>query len=300
MRAAAALRRPPRRRRRPTSPRSPRPAPTSQPTRGSARSNLAQLETLVRGASIFSDPAEKIAHSVHAASTGWAAPPRRSRMRGGGTSTRTGRGPAARAPLAYKHCAAIEAALAADLDKISRDLRAATRSRAEAVKQHAERREMFGKSADREAAPRARAPVFDALPRPDNTTPGSGGVSGARQQQLLIPDQYVTQRADAAQRVEAQVQEVSQIFGRVADLIKDQGESVERIEVNVESAAADVEAAEGELMERLDNMNPRDRAEGRRHRPRDDGRVRYSGLRGALFFGWRHPRDPRRRRRKGR
>ena len=79
-------------------------------------------------------------------------------------------------------------------------------------------------------------------------------MSGARQQQLLIPDQYVTQRADAAQRVEAQVQEVSQIFGRVADLIKDQGESVERIEVNVESAAADVEAAEGELMERLDNM----------------------------------------------
>ena len=64
----------------------------------------------------------------------------------------------------------------------------------------------------------------------------------------------MTQRADAAQRVEAQVQEVSQIFGRVADLIKDQGESVERIEVNVESAAADVEAAEGELMERLDNM----------------------------------------------
>ena len=207
-------------------------------------------------------------------------------------------------PLAYKHCAAIEAALAADLDKISRDLRAATRSRAEAVKQHAERREMFGKSADREAAPRARAPVFDALPRPDNTTPGSGGVSGARQQQLLIPDQYVTQRADAAQRVEAQVQEVSQIFGRVADLIKDQGESVERIEVNVESAAADVEAAEGELMERLDNMGgkSRDRAEGRRHRPRDDGRVRYSGLKAwpPFFHTPCYPRAPRHRRRKGR
>ena len=122
------------------------------------------------------------------------------------------------------------------------------------MKQHAERREPAGKSADREAAPRARAPVFDALPRPDDTTPGSGGFSGARQQHLLFLDQYVTQRADAAQRVEAQVQEVSQIFGRVADLIKDQGESVERIEVNVESAAADVEAAEGELMERLDNM----------------------------------------------
>ena len=47
---------------------------------------------------------------------------------------------------------------------------------------------------------------------------------------------------------------MSQIFGRVADLIKDQGESVERIEINVESAAADVEAAEGELMDRLDSM----------------------------------------------
>ena len=63
----------------------------------------------------------------------------------------------------------------------------------------------------------------------------------------------MTQRADAAQRVEAQVQEVSQILGG-RDLIKDQGESVERIEVNVESAAADVAAAEGELMDRLDNM----------------------------------------------
>ena len=219
-----------------------------------ARSNLAQLETLVRGASIFSDPAEKIAHLVHAASDrlGRAAAALANARRRHLDAHRPR--PGREGPLAYKHCAAIEAALAADLDKISRDLRAATRSRAEAVKQHAERREMFGKSADREAAPRARAPVFDALPRPDNTTPGSGGVSGARQQQLLIPDQYVTQRADAAQRVEAQVQEVSQIFGRVADLIKDQGESVERIEVNVESAAADVEAAEGELMERLDNM----------------------------------------------
>ena len=70
---------------------------------------------------------------------------------------------------------------------------------------------MGGKKRPRGRAPRARAPVFDALPRPDNTTPGSGGVSGARQQQLLIPDQYVTQRADAAQRVEAQVQELSLI-----------------------------------------------------------------------------------------
>ena len=47
---------------------------------------------------------------------------------------------------------------------------------------------------------------------------------------------------------------MSQIFGRGAVLIKDQGESVERIEVNVESAAADVEAAEGELLDRLDSM----------------------------------------------
>ena len=142
-----------------------------------ARSNLAQLETLVRGASIFSDPAEKIAHLVHAASDrlgrAAAALANARRRHLDAHRPRAGR----EGPLAYKHCAAIEAALAADLDKISRDLRAATRSRAEAVTQHAERREMFGKSADREAAPRARAPVFDALPRPDNTTPGSGGVS---------------------------------------------------------------------------------------------------------------------------
>ena len=219
-----------------------------------ARSNLAQLETLVQGASIFSDPAEKIAHLVSAASD------RLGRAAAALANTRRRHLDAARprpgteGPLAYRHCAAIEAALAADLDRISRDLRSATRSRAETVKKHAERRELFGKSADREAAPRARAPVFDALPRPGDTTSGSGGVSGFQQQQLLIPDQYVTQRADAAQRVEAQVHEVTQIFGRVADLIRDQGESIERIEINVESAAADVEAAEGELTERLDSM----------------------------------------------
>ena len=45
------------------------------------------------------------------------------------------------------------------------------------------------------------------------------------------------------------------MFGRVAQLVKDQNESVERIEVNVEAAAADVEAAETALVQRLNTMS---------------------------------------------
>ena len=56
-------------------------------------------------------------------------------------------------------------------------------------------------------------------------------------------------------QIEAQVAEVSSIFGRVTQLIKDQGESVERIEVNVEDAAADLESAQDALVTKLNNMS---------------------------------------------
>ena len=92
-------------------------------------------------------------------------------MRGGGTR-RTGRDPGAR-PLAYK-LPAIGAALA-DLGRLA-DLRAATRSRAEAVKQHAERRGCSGKRGPRGGAARPRARLRRRRDGP--TTPGSGGVSG--------------------------------------------------------------------------------------------------------------------------
>ncbi|KAH8068158.1 hypothetical protein JL720_12248 [Aureococcus anophagefferens] len=95
---------------------------------------------------------------------------------------------------------------------------------------------------------------------PDGTVSSGGGVSGVgaaqQQQQQLIPDdQYAVRRADASQQIEAQVAEISSIFGRVSQLIKDQNESVERIEFNVEAADADVESAQEALLAKLGAMS---------------------------------------------
>ncbi|EGB04821.1 hypothetical protein AURANDRAFT_17052, partial [Aureococcus anophagefferens] len=76
-----------------------------------------------------------------------------------------------------------------------------------------------------------------------------------QQQQLIPDDQYAVRRADASQQIEAQVAEISSIFGRVSQLIKDQNESVERIEFNVEAADADVESAQEALLAKLGAMS---------------------------------------------
>ena len=242
------------------------------------RRSLAELGDLVRRSSIFADPAEKIAHLMQATSD------ELSRAMGALRAAKAahlephrGRG---KPRLCFAHCAAIEAALAGELDALGRAFKAVMRERSEAVKRQAERRELFGKSrATDEAKPqRQRVPVFEAtskgapgaLPRPAGTvSSGGGGVSGLgaaqsgaaqqqqqQQQQMLIPDdQYATTRADGSARIEAQVAEISSIFGRVSALIKDQGESVERIEFNVEAAHADVESAQQALMTKLENMS---------------------------------------------
>ena len=241
------------------------------------RRSLAELGDLVRRSSIFADPAEKIAHLMQATSD------ELSRAMGALRAAKAahlephrGRG---KPRLCFAHCAAIEAALAGELDELGRAFKAVMRERSEAVKRQAERRELFGKSrATDEARPqRQRVPVFEttskrepgALPRPAGTvSSGGGGVSGLgaaqsgaaqqqqQQQQMLIPDdQYAERRADASAQIEAQVAEISSIFGRVSALIKDQGESVERIEFNVEAAHADVESAQQALMTKLENMS---------------------------------------------
>ena len=226
------------------------------------RASLAELGDLVRRSSIFQDPAERIAHLMQQTSD------HLSRALGALRAAKRAhldphRSP--RPPLCFAHCASIEAALSAELEALGRDFKAVMRERSDAVKKQAERRELFGKRRDDEAQrpQRQRVPVFDAapaLPRPDGTVSSGGGVSGVgaaqQQQQQLIPDdQYAVRRADASQQIEAQVAEISSIFGRVSQLIKDQNESVERIEFNVEAADADVESAQEALLAKLGAMS---------------------------------------------
>ena len=143
------------------------------------------------------------------------------------------------------------------------------RERSAAVERQAARRGLFGtnkRAEDRQT--RARVPVYDddaakpakpgLLPRPAGTSVAGddGPRAPVQQAALLIPDDtYLQRRADASERVEAQVAEVTSIFGKVAQMIKDQNESVERIEVNVESATHDVESAQDALLAKLNNMS---------------------------------------------
>jgi syntaxin 5 len=69
-------------------------------------------------------------------------------------------------------------------------------------------------------------------------------------QVMLIDEQdsYVQARANAMENIESSVVELGTIFKQLADLVQEQGETVQRIDSNVEETSMNVEAAHMELL----------------------------------------------------
>mmetsp|Transcript_25586 Transcript_25586/g.80083 ORF Transcript_25586/g.80083 Transcript_25586/m.80083 type:complete len:253 (-) Transcript_25586:191-949(-) len=124
--------------------------------------------------------------------------------------------------------------------------------------------------------PIANSPFANALPRPGGVKGGSDDLApqmmspwalppenaaGAgpivtQQQQMeqmqLIPDQsYLESRAAAMTEVEGSITELSQLFNRLATMISEQQESVERIVDNVDLTAENLNFGQQQLMRAL-------------------------------------------------
>ncbi|XP_014089117.2 syntaxin-5 [Bactrocera oleae] len=90
-----------------------------------------------------------------------------------------------------------------------------------------------------------------------DTTPLLGAVGGSgssgmqAQQQIALyddSDSYVQQRAETMQNIESTIVELGGIFQQLAHMVKEQEETVERIDTNIQDAELNIEAAHGEIL----------------------------------------------------
>lgn len=70
-----------------------------------------------------------------------------------------------------------------------------------------------------------------------------------QQLQLLDEqDSYIQSRADAMQNIEATIVELGSIFQQLAHMVKEQEDTIQRIDAGVDEAQLHVEAAHTELL----------------------------------------------------
>ncbi|XP_059566365.1 syntaxin-5 [Myotis daubentonii] len=151
------------------------------------------------------------------------------------------------------HSNTIVVSLQSKLASMSNDFKSVLEVRTENLKQQRTRREQF-----------SRAPV-SALPLAPNHLGGGAVVLGAEsrgdvaidmldsrtsQQLQLIDEQdsYIQSRADTMQNIESTIVELGSIFQQLAHMVKEQEETIQRIDENVMGAQLDVEGAHSEIL----------------------------------------------------
>jgi len=79
--------------------------------------------------------------------------------------------------------------------------------------------------------------------------------SGQAQQMQLIPDQtYLRERADAMEAVESNIVELGTIFNKLAVMVNEHSEMVQRVEDNVNDASDNITLSMNTLTDTLDNL----------------------------------------------
>nr|XP_056708804.1 syntaxin-5 [Euleptes europaea] len=151
------------------------------------------------------------------------------------------------------HSNTVVVSLQSKLASMSNDFKSVLEVRTENLKQQKTRREQF-----------SRTPV-SAMPLSTNNLGGaavlqdeprrSGDVAidmdNRMSQQLQLineQDSYIQSRADTMQNIESTIVELGSIFQQLAHMVKEQEETIQRIDANVEDAQLNVEGAHTEIL----------------------------------------------------
>jgi syntaxin 5 len=79
--------------------------------------------------------------------------------------------------------------------------------------------------------------------------------NGQQQMMQLIPDQdYLRERADAMSQVETQMVELGSIFNKLAVMVSEHREMVQRVEDNVDDANSNISLSLNTLTDTLHNL----------------------------------------------
>lgn len=162
------------------------------------------------------------------------------------------------------HSSTVVVSLQSKLVDISKDFKGVLELRTENLKQQKQRREQF--SASPMSTAHHSGPAFrgdSVLLRSEQSaygSPGGGGGSVSidmdslqndqhNQMQLLEQqDTYIQERADAMENIHSTIVELGSIFKQLAEMVKEQEETVMRIDSNVSETQLNVEAAHTELL----------------------------------------------------
>eukprot|EP00040_Diaphanoeca_grandis_P015324 m.78071 g.78071 ORF g.78071 m.78071 type:complete len:300 (-) comp25073_c0_seq1:214-1113(-) len=74
-------------------------------------------------------------------------------------------------------------------------------------------------------------------------------------QALVTRDNYAMAREEQMKKIEETINEVGQIFGRMAELIGDQGADLERIDTNIDNTSQNVDGAHKELVKWYESVS---------------------------------------------
>ncbi|KAI5105258.1 syntaxin 5 [Silurus meridionalis] len=160
------------------------------------------------------------------------------------------------------HSNTIVVSLQSKLASMSNDFKSVLEVRTENLKQQRSRREQFSQ------APVSSSPLLannfssSVLMQDESRSLGSDVVidmdSRANPLQLQLIDEqdsYIQSRADTMQNIESTIVELGSIFQQLAHMVKEQEETVQRIDSNVEDTQLNVEMAHTEILKYFQSVS---------------------------------------------
>ncbi|XP_027563911.1 syntaxin-5 [Neopelma chrysocephalum] len=148
----------------------------------------------------------------------------------------------------HSHSNTVVVSLQSKLASMSNDFKSVLEVRTENLKQQRSRREHFS------SLPVTPNNLGNPVVLQDDP-PNSGAVAiemdpRTHQQLQLLDEQdsYIQSRADTMQNIESTIVELGSIFQQLAHMVKEQEETIQRIDSSVEDAQLNVEAAHGEIL----------------------------------------------------
>ncbi|KAG7484761.1 hypothetical protein MATL_G00053570 [Megalops atlanticus] len=158
------------------------------------------------------------------------------------------------------HSNTIMVSLQSKLASMSNDFKSVLEVRTENLKQQRSRREQFSQPL-LPTSPLHATNSSSSLLMQDEARESrdvSIAVDPHSSQQLLLineQDSYIQSRADTMQNIESTIVELGSIFQQLAHMVKEQEETVQRIDANVEDTQLNVEAAHAEILKYFQSVS---------------------------------------------
>lgn len=159
------------------------------------------------------------------------------------------------------HSNTIVVSLQSKLASMSNDFKSVLEVRTENLKQQRSRREQFSQPPASSSALMANNFNGSVLMQEESRSRGDVAIdmdspSNPLQLQLIDEqDSYIQSRADTMQNIESTIVELGSIFQQLAHMVKEQEETIQRIDANVEDTQLNVEAAHTEILKYFQSVS---------------------------------------------